>query len=102
LGMAGADWHTEARGPRQRVNDTARPDLTTFTPARPLTGQQRRVVVLLVGGLGYKRIAHGMGISVRTVKMHVKRASAGLPGEGSPRTKLLVWAPVLLAMPNAA
>jgi DNA-binding NarL/FixJ family response regulator len=69
---------------------------------KPLTPQQRRVAVLLVGGLGYKRIAAGMGISERTVKMHVKHAVRGLPGEGSPRTKLLLWAPVLLAMPNAA
>ena len=69
---------------------------------KPLTPQQRRVVVLLVGGLGYKRIAAGMGISERTVKLHVKRAAHHLPGEGSPRTKLLVWAPVLLALPNAA
>lgn len=79
------------------VNDIARPDRSTFTPARPLTGQQRRVVVLLLGGIGYKRIAAHMGITERTVKMHVKRAAQGLPGEGSPRTKILLWADILLA-----
>jgi DNA-binding NarL/FixJ family response regulator len=62
-----------------------------------LTGQQRKVAEFLVAGLGYKRIAARMGIAERTVKMHVKRAAEGLPGEGSPRTKLLLWAPILLA-----
>jgi DNA-binding NarL/FixJ family response regulator len=73
-----------------------------YSPARPLTGQQRRVCVLLVGGLSYKQIAFGMQIAERTVKMHVQRAAAHLPGDGSPRTKLLLWAPELLRLPDAA
>jgi DNA-binding NarL/FixJ family response regulator len=92
-----ARWTSNGSALVAIVNGTARPDRSTFTPARRLTGQQRRVLVLLIGGVGYKRIAQHMGISERTVRLHVHRAAQGLPGEGSPRTKLLLWAEALLA-----
>jgi DNA-binding CsgD family transcriptional regulator len=67
-----------------------------YSPARPLTGRQRTIVVCVVGGAGYKQIAAKLGISARTVRDHVNNVAAYLPGEGTPRHKVTVWAMELL------
>jgi DNA-binding NarL/FixJ family response regulator len=67
-----------------------------YSPARPLTGRQRTIVVCVVGGAGYKQIAARLGISVRTVRQHVENIAAALPGEGAPRNRVMAWAHELL------
>ena len=73
-----------------------RPDKTEFTPPRKLTPRQRVILVCVVGGARYKAIAAKLGISQRTVRQHVETIALVLPGDGSPRHKVTVWADVLL------
>lgn len=70
--------------------------LGRYTPARPLTTQQRRIVVLLVGGVPYRGIAQSLRISVRTVKAHVATMANWIPGEDTPKCRVLRNAEVLL------
>lgn len=78
------------------MNDLSRPRLTEFTPPRRLTQRQRTILVCVVGGASYKAIAAKLGISERTVRQHVETIALVLPGDGSPRHKVTVWAEVLL------
>lgn len=81
------------------MNDTHRPPINTFTPPRKLTPRQFRVVALLYHEeMSYEGIAREMGISVRTVQMHVERAALFLPGHGPSVWKVLRWAEDLLEM----
>lgn len=70
--------------------------LGRYTPARPLTPQQRRIVVLLVGGVPYRGIATQMGISIRTVKAHVAAIANWIPGDDTPKCRVLRNAALLL------
>lgn len=74
-----------------------RPALGRYTPARPLTAQQRRIVVLLVGGVPYDGIAKSLGISKRTVKGHVATIANWIPGDDTPKCRVLRCAEILLA-----
>lgn len=67
-----------------------------FTPARPLTNRQRTILVCVVGGASYRAIAVKLGITERTVRQHVENIALFLPGHGSPRHKVTVWAETLL------
>lgn len=81
------------------MNDTTRRPAPAFTPPRRLTPKQFRVVALLYHEeMGYEGIAREMGISVRTVQMHVERAALFLPGHGPSVWKVLRWAEELLEM----
>ncbi len=66
---------------------------------RRLTPGQFRVVALLWHDqLDYAGIAERLGISVRTVRMHVEYAARDLPGKGPPAWKLLRYADELLEL----
>jgi DNA-binding NarL/FixJ family response regulator len=67
-----------------------------------LTIQQLRVVLQLAGGHGYKQAAFALGISVRTVRLHVSRIADRLDGDGSPKEKVLCQAERLIAAQSIA
>lgn len=78
------------------VNGLTPSQLGRFTPARPLSKQQRKIVVLLVGGVPYRAIARELDISVRTVKAHVAAIANWIPGEDTPKCRVLRCASMLL------
>jgi len=45
-------------------------------PATTLTQRERDVLALLVRGIGDKQIAQELGVSYRTVRTHLERATA--------------------------
>lgn len=73
-----------------------------FTPTRRLTPTQWNVVALMWHEeLNYDGVAARLGITVRTVKMHVENAAFWLPGYGPSSWKVLRHAEVLLEMGHA-
>jgi len=70
---------------------------------RRLTRRQRDVVVLLYAEeLDYEGIAARLGITVRTVKMHVEQIATWLDGDGPASWKILRHAEELLERGIAA
>jgi FixJ family two-component response regulator len=68
-----------------------------FTPARRLTPTQWKVIALMWHEeLNYDGVAQRLGISVRTVKMHVENAACFLPGYGPSSWRVLRHAETLL------
>lgn len=57
-----------------------------------LTERQLEVARLVAEGKSNKRIARELGVSVETVKAHVRDAAARMPGDGPPRYRVLVFA----------
>lgn len=69
-----------SREPGERkgsVDEDARAKLDLLTP------RQKEAIVLLAGGMPIKQIAHGLGLSERTVKMHRAKALERLGVESS-------------------
>jgi DNA-binding CsgD family transcriptional regulator len=62
-----------------------------------LTPRQRQVVVMLSDGASYAKIARTLGITQRTVRMHVEHVASRLDGDGSPLRRVLKHAGRLLA-----
>lgn len=56
-----------------------------------LTPREVEVARLVAAGRSYKGIARELGISVRTVEAHVLSAAAKLPGEVSPKMRLVLF-----------
>jgi DNA-binding CsgD family transcriptional regulator len=56
-----------------------------------LTQRQAQVVERVAKGLPAKRIAVELGISVDTVRNHIKSVAARIPGEGQPRHRLTLF-----------
>ena len=56
-----------------------------------LTTRQKQIAELVGQGMSRKAIAREVGISPSTVKDHVERAAAQLPGNTPPRHKLILW-----------
>lgn len=56
-----------------------------------LTTRQAEVVALVARGLSDKAIAREMGLSVDTIKEHIKAAASRIPGEGKSRHRLTLW-----------
>ncbi len=54
-----------------------------------LTMRQKEIASLVSQVLTTKSIAREVGLAVPTIKDHVKRAAARLPGETPPRHKLI-------------
>jgi DNA-binding NarL/FixJ family response regulator len=63
-------------------------------PIRPLTAQQRKVVDGIRRELAYAEIAQELGISVHTVRFHVREIANMLaePDELPPRWRILMYA----------
>lgn len=59
---------------------------------RPLTPRQAEIAGLVARGLTAVAIAKQTGISPDTVRVHITQAAERVPGAGSPRHRLLVWA----------
>jgi two-component system, NarL family, nitrate/nitrite response regulator NarL len=66
-------------------------------PISPLTPRQRQIVLGISEGWTYARIAKSLGITERTVRMHVERVAAQLDGDGSPLRRVLRHSAKLLA-----
>lgn len=64
-----------------------------------LTPRQRQVVALISDGASYSRIARTLGITERTVRMHVKDIDSQLDGTGgdTPLRRVLKHSAKLLA-----
>ena len=60
-----------------------------MTAAFRLTARQRQVVVLLAEGLDYQQISRKLGITSRTVRMHVESVARSVPGRGPPLWRVL-------------
>ncbi len=56
-----------------------------------LTPRQREVAELVGQMLSTKAVARELGISVRTVEVHISAAASRLPGDGAPREKLVAF-----------
>jgi hypothetical protein len=76
------------------------PCVGIYTPASPLGGRDRTIVVLVVGGAKIKQVAAKLEMPERTVKFRVQRIARFLPGGGTSRDRLLLWAHVLLSLPQ--
>lgn len=58
---------------------------------KPLSTRQAEVASLVAKGLSNKAIAHDLGLSVLTVQSYVRDGAKRCPGEGQPRSRLLLW-----------
>jgi DNA-directed RNA polymerase specialized sigma24 family protein len=66
---------------------------------RRLTPGQFRVIALLWHDqMDYDHIANRLGISVRTVRMHIEYVARDLPGQGPPAWRVLRYAEDLLEL----
>ena len=62
-----------------------------------LTPRQRQIVAYLADGASYSKIARALGITERTVRMHVVNVAAHCSGDGSPLRRVLKHSAKLLA-----
>ncbi len=58
---------------------------------KPLSTRQAQVVEYVARGLPDKLIARDLGISIKTVQVHVQAAAAKIPGDTTPRHRLTLW-----------
>lgn len=56
-----------------------------------LSKRQAEIAERVALGMPDKVIAHEMDLAIDTVRMHVQRAAARLPGNARPRHKLTLW-----------
>ena len=56
-----------------------------------LTPRQAQVAAMVARGYSAKKIAREVGVSVYTVRDHIRAAADRLPGDGRPRYKLTVF-----------
>ena len=68
-----------------------------LAPRQPLTARQLEVVACVGDGMTYPQIAKALGISPRTVEVHVARISDLLPGASRPYQKVSFYAFLLEA-----
>lgn len=60
-------------------------------PRPELSTRQAQVAELVARGLPDKRIAAELGLSIKTVQVHVQNAAHKVPGQSPPRHKLILW-----------
>lgn len=56
-----------------------------------LTQRQAEVAERVAHGLSNKEVARELGLSVETVRSHIREAADRLPGPAWPRHRLTVW-----------
>jgi DNA-binding NarL/FixJ family response regulator len=56
-----------------------------------LTRRQAEVAARVAQGLSNKLIAQELGLSVETVRQHIREAAERLPGPAWPRHRLTLW-----------
>lgn len=56
-----------------------------------LSVRQTQVAGCVARGLSDKRIATEIGLSVKTVQVHIQAAAAKLPGQSTPRHRIFLW-----------
>lgn len=57
----------------------------------PLTQRQAEIAERVARGLTNKEIAQDIGVSIETVRVHIREAAARLPGKDWPRHRLTLW-----------
>jgi DNA-binding NarL/FixJ family response regulator len=57
----------------------------------PLTERQVEVAERVAQGLTNKEVARELGLSVETVRVHIREAAERLSGTAYPRHQLTVW-----------
>lgn len=57
----------------------------------PLTPREAEIARLVARGRSYKGIATELGISIDTVKAHVRNAASRIPGRAPAKTKLILF-----------
>lgn len=80
------------------MNAAVRPELTPYTPPRRLTPAQFRIVAVMYREdlLDYAAIGVAVGVSWRTVKMHIEQIARLLPGDGNPLLRVALYAERLI------
>lgn len=58
---------------------------------KPLTARQAEVAARVAEGLSNKEVARELGLSVETVRSHIREAAERLPGHAWPRHRLTLW-----------
>lgn len=58
---------------------------------KELSRRHRDVAALVARGLSEKAIAHDLGLKVMTVREYIRDGASRIPGEGQPRSRLLLW-----------
>lgn len=56
-----------------------------------LTKRQAEIAILVARGFPDKVIAERMDISIDGVRARIQAAAANVPGNGTPRHKLILW-----------
>lgn len=56
-----------------------------------LTQRQAQVAERVARGLSNKQVAQDLGVSVETVRQHIREAAERLPGPAWPRHRLTLW-----------
>ncbi|HEX6050992.1 MAG TPA: helix-turn-helix transcriptional regulator [Gemmatimonadaceae bacterium] len=56
-----------------------------------LSPRQREIAERVARGESTKRIACALGISIRTVEVHIREAASRVPGNSTPRHKLTLY-----------
>lgn len=56
-----------------------------------LTPRQREVAALYADGKSYKQIARETGLSCNTVRNHLSNAAERIPGDQTPRRKMVLF-----------
>lgn len=57
----------------------------------PLTPREAEIARLVARGRSYKNIATALGISIDTVKSHVRNAASRIPGRAPAKIKLVLF-----------
>ncbi len=57
----------------------------------PLSRRQAEVAERIAKGMSDKAIAHDMGLSINTIRNHVREAASRIPGPSYPRHRLTLF-----------
>ncbi len=60
-------------------------------PLAPLTSQQMTAISIIAGGWSMKEAARMMGVAYGTLRTHLDRATAKIPGNLYGRARLVAW-----------
>lgn len=57
----------------------------------PLTPREWEIAIMVTRGMSRKGIADALGLNVGTVDAHIQNAAGKLPGDGSPKIRLVIF-----------
>lgn len=56
-----------------------------------MTDREYQVAALIAEGMGAKMIAKELGLSVHTVRTHIRNIARKIPGSGPPLRRITTW-----------